>query len=59
MWEYADGSGYPCPEEMRQDVFNSMEMRHEMPDGYYNGLEVLGTLFSWQERMKSNPTTTA
>ena len=52
MWEYADGSGYQCPEEMRLEVLGAMEMRHETPEGYANGVEVLSTLFSWQERMK-------
>ena len=52
MWEYSDGSGYPCPEEMRQEVLLATEKRHKTLDGYRNGVEVLGTLFAWQERMR-------
>ena len=57
MWEYEDKSGYPCPEEMRQEVLLAMERRHKGPDGYYNGVAVLGTLFQWQEKMKNLPKT--
>ncbi len=49
MWEYEDGSGYSCPEEMRQEVYTAHHRVNEMG---CNGTEVLGTLWGWKERMK-------
>ena len=43
VWEYEGGSGYPCPEEMRQEVFLAHERRNAMG---CNGI--------WFKRLKIN-----
>lgn len=43
MWEFGDGSGVPIPEEVRQDVFCSLE------NGEGGTLEALGRIFKYKD----------